>query len=194
MKIDLCNKLVDNNLTQKELLERIEVKKTSIEDLEDICKVLAKSFNLESPIEALFQLDNSNALLSESVKLVDKETNDIYGLLMFTEYPIQKGSPIIFVENEISNYLKQFKQINGHSFIIDERLRGCGLDKKMLKYNIDYLINNYDMMWIAVEKSLKSLPYWRKLGFIDIFIIEEATFLMLPLSNKMINEILKTNV
>ena len=194
MQIDLCNKLVDNELTREELLGRVEIRKASIEDLEDICRTLARSFDLSSPLEALFQMEHSNARLNESVKLVDKETNEIYGLLIFCEYPISEGSPIMMLERQLGEYLGGFKQINGHSFIIDERLRGCGLDKKMLDFNVDYLKDNYDIIWIAVEKSLKSLPYWCKLGFIDIFIIEEATFLMLPLSNKMINEILKTNV
>ena len=75
--IDLCNKLVDNDLTRENLLERVEIRKTSVEDLEQVCKVLAKSFNLSSYLEALFQLENSKARLDESVKLVDKETGDI---------------------------------------------------------------------------------------------------------------------
>ena len=41
MMIDLCNKLVDNDLTRENLLERVEIRKTSVEDLEQVCKVLA---------------------------------------------------------------------------------------------------------------------------------------------------------
>ena len=41
MRIDLCNKLVDNNLTKEGLLERVEIRKTSTEDLVQICISLA---------------------------------------------------------------------------------------------------------------------------------------------------------
>jgi hypothetical protein len=190
MMIDLCNKLVNNDLTRENLLGRIEIRKTSIYDLKDICNTLAKAFDLKSPAEALFQLDNSNAILSESVKLVDKETNEIYGLLMFTEYPIQKGSPIQMLEKKLSESLEDYKQINGHSFIIDERLRNCGLDKKMLYFNADFLFKNYDFIWIGVEESLRSKSYWERLGFTKVFEIPEATFYLIPLSKKMINEYL----
>lgn len=190
MMIDLCNKLVDNDLAREDLLGRVEIRKTSVEDLEQICKVLAKSFNLSSHLEALFQLGNSKARLDESVKLVDKETDDIYGLLIFTEYPIDRGSPIRMVESGISEFLSDYKQVNGHSFIIDERLRNCGLDKKMLYFNTDFLIKNYDFIWIGVEESLRSKSYWERLGFTKVFEIPEATFYLIPLSKKMINEYL----
>lgn len=190
MKIDLCNKLIDNDLTRENLLERVEIRKTSIEDLEDICKTLTKAFNLSSYLEALFQLKNSNAKLSESVKLIDRETNEIYGLLIFTEYPIQIGSPIQMVENELSEYLNGYKQVNGHSFIIDERLRSSGLDKKMLYFNADFLIENYDFIWIGVEESLRSKSYWERLGFTKVFEIPEATFYIMPLSKNMIKRYL----
>lgn len=190
MMIDLCNKLVDNDLAREDLLGRVEIRKTSVEDLEQICKVLAKSFNLSSHLEAIFQLGNSKARLDESVKLVDKETGDIYGLLIFTEYPIDRGSPIRMVESGISEFLSDYKQVNGHSFIIDERLRNCGLDKKMLYFNTDFLIKNYDFIWIGVEESLRSKSYWERLGFTKVFEIPEATFYLIPLSKKMINEYL----
>ena len=190
MMIDLCNKLVDNDLAREDLLGRVEIRKTSVEDLEQICKVLAKSFNLSSHLEALFQLGNSKARLDESVKLVDNETGDIYGLLIFTEYPIDRGSPIRMVESGISEFLSDYKQVNGHSFIIDERLRNCGLDKKMLYFNTDFLIKNYDFIWIGVEESLRSKSYWERLGFTKVFEIPEATFYLIPLSKKMINEYL----
>ena len=83
MQIDLCNKLVDNNLTRNELLERVEIRKTSNDDLEQICKTLAKSFNLSSFMEAFFQLKNSKARLDESIKLIDKEINFLILIIIF---------------------------------------------------------------------------------------------------------------
>lgn len=190
MQIDLCNKLVDNNLTRDELLEKVVIKKTTKDDLEQICKTLAKAFDLSSEFEAFTQLTQSQALLDESIKLVDKETGDIYGLLMFCEFPIQMGSPIIMRERSLAEYLNNFVQVNGHSFIIDERLRGTHLDKKMLFYNIEFLSNNYDFIWIGIEESLHTESYWERLGFVKVFEIEEAKFYLAPLSKKMISEYL----
>lgn len=188
--IDLCNKLIDNELTREELLERVEIRKTCQNDLMQICETLAKAFNLESYAEALWQLENSKVCLNDSIKLVDKETNEIYGLLIFTEYPIMMGSPIQMVESGLCEYLSGYEQINGHSFIIDERLRNSGLDKKMLYFNIDFLIKNYDFIWIGVERNLRSHKYWKRLGFTEVFKIPEAVFYLMPLSKKMISEYL----
>lgn len=189
MKIDLCNKLVNNDLTKKDLLERVEVRKTTKNDLEQICNTLAKAFDLSSDAEAFQQLVQSNVLLDESIKLVDKENGDIYGLLMFCEYPIQIGSPISMTNNSLSEYLTRFSQVNGHSFIIDERLRGTRLDKKMLYHNIKFLADNYDLIWIGVESDLTTHNYWKRLGFVEVFRIPEAIFYLIPLSQKMINDI-----
>ena len=188
--IDLCNKLVDNDLTRKDLLEKVEIQKTTKDDLEQICKTLAKAFDLSCDAEAFQQLTQSNALLDESIKLVDKENGDIYGLLMFCENPIKVGSPISFIESGLTEYLDSFTQVNGHSFIIDERLRGTTLDKKMLYFNLKFLSENYDMIWIGVERDLKTHEYWKRLGFVKVFEIPEAVFYLAPLSEKMINEYL----
>ena len=139
MMIDLCNRLVDNKLTRDDLLERVEIRKTTPDDLENICDTLSRAFDMYSPEEAYLQLMQSRARLDESVKLVDKETGDIYGLLIFCEYSIKCGSPILHFEKGIAEYLDNFTQINGHSFVIDERLRGTGLDRKMLFYNLRFL-------------------------------------------------------
>lgn len=187
MQIDLCNKLINNDLSREDLLERVEIKKTSKDDLEQICKTLAKAFDLSSEGEAFQQLIQSNALLDESIKLVDKDNDDIYGLLMFCEYPIKVGTPIMFEEPNLGEYFNDFKQVNGHSFIIDERLRGTNLDKKMLFHNIKFLRDNYDFIWIGVEESLKTNRYWERLGFIEVFNIPQATFYLAPLSEKMVS-------
>ena len=192
--LDLCNKLVDNNLSKENLLEKIEIRKTSEEDFEKICMTLTKAFGLSSTSEAAFQLLNSNAKLNESVKIVDKENGDIYGLLIFCQYPIQIGSPIKLINENLSMLLENFSQLNGHSFVIDERLRNCGLDKKMLLFNTQFIKDNYDFLWIGVENTLRSHNYWKRLGFIEIFQIEEATFYMIPLSHKFIKNIFGDNL
>ena len=186
MMIDLCNKLVDNYLTKAELLERVEIRKTTPDDLGDICDTLSKAFDMYSSDEAFFQLMQSRARLDESVKLVDKYTGEIYGLLMFCENPIKFGSPIVEYEKGICDFLDGYNQVNGHSFVIDERLRGTGLDKKMLFYNIEFLAKTYDLIWIAVEIDLRTHAYWQRLGFVELFRIPEAVFYMMPLNKKLV--------
>ena len=189
MMIDLCNKLVDNELTKEDLLGKIEICKTSKDDFEEICNTLAKAFNLSSPSEAKFQLNNGLVNLDESVKLIDRKTKEIYGLLIFCEYPISIGSPIMFKERNLGLFLDRFKQLNGHSFVIDERLRGCGVDKQMLYFNNEFIKEQYDILWIAVENSLRTHNYWKRLGFIEVFEIDEATFYMIPLNKKVLGDI-----
>ena len=186
MMIDLCNRLIDNDLDKKDLLERVEIRKTTPSDLEYICNTLSRAFDMYSPEEAYMQLMQSKARLDESIKLVDKYTGDIYGLLTFCENPIKCGSPIMMKERGIAEYLDNFTQINGHSFVIDERLRGTGLDRKMLFYNLRFLAETYDMIWIAVEIDLRTHAYWQRLGFIELFRIPEAVFYMMPLNKKLI--------
>jgi hypothetical protein len=60
----------------------------------------------------------------------------------------------------------------------------------MLHFNADFLIENYDFIWIGIEESLRSKSYWKRLGFVEIFTIPEASFYIMPLSKKMINEYL----
>ena len=115
---------------------------------------------------------------------MDSETKEIYGLLIFCEYPITVGSPIYKYNYELGKHLNQFNQINGHSFIIDERLRGCGFDSKMLLYNMDYIKANYDFIWCGVEASLGTDNYWKRKGFFKLFEIPEASFYILPFDEK----------
>ena len=187
MMIDLCNRLIDNDLDKKDLLERVEIQKTTESDFDNICKTIAKAFDLESSGEAAMQLIHSHVLINESIKLVDKETGEIYGLLMFCEYPVSVGSPLMMTNPNLGEYLNKFTQVNGHSFVIDERLRGTGLDKKMLFHNIKHLAKTYDLIWIGVEIDLRTHAYWERLGFIEVFRIPEAVFYMLPFNEKLIS-------
>jgi len=173
--IDLCNRLVDNQLTKEELLPNIEVVSTSYGDAPMLTELLAKCFNLPSQEEALRQLLYSDAQLDMSVKAIDKRNGDIYGFLIFSRFPLHIGSPLMHFNAKLGGFLVQFNQINGHSFILDERLRGTGIDKKMLALQKEAL-NKYDLIWCAVEKDLKSHVYWKRLGFRELFKIPEATF------------------
>lgn len=173
--IDLCNRLVNNTLTREELLPNMEIVSTSYNDAPILTELLYKCFNLSSQEIALRQLLYSNAQLDKSVKVIDKRNGDIYGFLIFSIFPIHVGSPILHFNARLGGFLIQFNQINGHSFILDERLRGTGIDKKMLFYQKEYL-EKFELIWIAVERDLKTHSYWKRLGFKELFNIPEATF------------------
>ena len=175
MMIDLCNTLVDNDLTREELLPQIKVVSTTYKDAPKLTELLAKCFNLPSEEVALRQLLYSNARLDNSVKVIDERNGDIYGFLIFCSYPLIVGSPIEHINKRLSGFLDAFKQINGHSFILDKRLRGVGIDKQMLFLQKEYL-EKYDLIWLAVEYSLKTNNYWKRLGFKELFKIPDATF------------------
>lgn len=181
MAIDLYNRLVDNDLSREDLLENIIVCNVNRNDIAKIIEILSKSFGMGGEYEAFFQIVNSNMDLDNSVKAIDKRDGKIYGLLMFAHYDVADGSPLRMLNPTFCTYLSQYSQINGHSFIIDERLRGTGLDKKMLYYNTDFLKSG-DFIWCGVEKSLRTLSYWHKLGFVEMCKIPDATFLILPLN------------
>jgi hypothetical protein len=48
------------------------------------------------------------------------------------------------------------------------------------------IVKNYDLIWIAVETSLRTHAYWQRLGFIEVFKIPEAVFYIMPLNKKML--------
>lgn len=182
------NVFYDDNKTKNELIDNCIICKTSYSDVTDIVKILSKSFSIYSEREVVRQLLYSNADLDNSVKLIDKRDGKIYGLLIFSKFPINVGSPIINVNCLLNDYLSKFKQVNGHSFIIDIRLRGTSLDKKMLYYQKDY-IDKYDFIWCGVEKELKTHKYWEYLGFIKLFETDEAIFYIYPKDKKMLLDI-----
>lgn len=178
-----CTKLCDNNLTREELLPYMRIQLTSFGDAPHILKILMKSgFNIQNEQEVLYQLLYSNADLNNSVKLIDTRTNEIYGLLIFSNYTLRQGSPLPIISPKLTEILDNFTQLNGFAFVIDERLRGTSLDKKMLTFNKEY-IDKYDFIWCAVEEELKSHNYWKKLGFTEILSIPQAKF-YIKLGNK----------
>lgn len=127
MLINTAGRLNDSPYTKEEIMPFLEIRKTSLNDAFGMCETLKKGFDLPRIEEAIMQLVHSNVLLNECVLLVDKRNGDVYGQLIFCEYPIDQGSPIMIQNKEVGEFLKGFKQVNGHSFILDERLRRIGL-------------------------------------------------------------------
>jgi len=186
--MDTEGKIVDNRKTREELTGMVVIGHTEPSDAWKMCETISTSFKLEGgPDEAAMQLMNSDVMFDRSIKAYDPDTGDIYGLLTICDFDIRKGSPIMIIDPELGMYLGELRQINGHSFIIDERLRNSGLDKKMLMFDIDNLVGKYDFIWCGVEKTLKSHNYWKRLGFTELFSIEDATFYILPLSMRLFN-------
>ena len=178
MSLDLCNRFGNLELSDEELLENIEITSTVPNDVPQIIEFITKSWGLGDNMMAFEQIVHSNIDLNKSVKLIDSRDGELYGLLLIAYYPICEGSPINLVNPKLSKYLSQYTQINGHSFIIDERLRGKKIDVKMLKYIKKYA-ESFDFIWCAVEKDLKSHNYWKRLGFKKIFTIPQASFYIL---------------
>ena len=163
-----------------------KIEKTVKEDLEQIAEIISKEFKLSGKEEALWQLSNSKFIDSESVKLIDPSDNSIKGVLVFCDYPISIGSPIKHVDEVVDKFLSEFKGVNGHSFIIDEEYRDGKVDKEMLLFNLEYLATNYDFIWCGVDSNFKTHNYWKRLGFVELLSIPEATFYILPLSKKIL--------
>ena len=114
-------------------------------------------------------------IVSDSTKLIRNKSKEV-------------ALPLSKEDEELCEYLMKYNQINGHSFIIDERLRGTSIHKKMLMFNYEYL-KQFDIIWCAVEKDLKSHSYWKHLGFEEILSIDEAKFYIKPSSKELMLEI-----
>ena len=187
--IKVCDFIHDDNKTKEELLENIEIKKTSFKDAYKIIQILHKCFGIENEQEALRQLLYSKADLDNSVKLVDKRDGTIYGILIFSDYDITYGSPLQSYNYDLWDYLSRIKkQLNGYAFILDKRLRGTNFHKDMLMFNIDY-IKQYDLIWLAVEHTLNTDNYWKRFGFEEILSIDEAKFYVKSFDKKRMLEI-----
>ena len=178
----------EDNKKIDELIQNCIVTSTTYSDVFEIVKILSKSFNINSKQEVVRQLLYSKADLDNSVKIIDKRDNKIYGLLIFSEFNINEGSPILLNNNELGKYLSNYTQINGYSFIIDKRLRNTSFDKLMLDYCKDF-VNEFDFIWCGVEKKLKSHNYWQRLGFVNILKTNDADFYIYSNNKKMLLDI-----
>ena len=86
-------KLVDDGKTTENLMDNIEIRSTSYKDALFIVETMQKCFDIPTDLQSLEQLLYTKALLNNSVKLVDKRDNMIYGFLLLCDYPIERGTP-----------------------------------------------------------------------------------------------------
>lgn len=179
----------NDNKTTNDLLDNIEISLTSYSDAENILEILCKTFEIPSFEDALMQLVITNVDLNNSIKAYDKRDNKIYGILLLGHFDINRGSPLQRVNPFLAKLFKTFNQLNGHSFVIDERLRGCGLDKKILNKSLEYF-KQYDIIWCGVEHELNTHNYWKRLGFVELFSNHNAKFYAKSFDKNIMLEIL----
>lgn len=169
------DKLQENDLTTEELIERVEVDYMNYCDVPQIAKLMTMGFGVSTECFAIEQLVRTRAMMEHSVKVYDKKTNEIYGFLILSNHNLNDGSPIRFVEPTMAEFMSAFTQVHGYAFVLDKRLRNKGYDRKMISL-VSKFIQLFDFTWLAVDGDLRSGPYWKRLGFRELFTIPEATF------------------
>lgn len=174
----MATKLVDNNLTKDEIIQRLKICLTTSDDAYQMGEILKRTFNLKSKEEALYQMISVHTLFRRSIKVVDKYTNEIYGLLILSDFPLHYGTPLMDYSKKLGELTMKFKQLNGFAFILDDRIKGCGIDKMVLSYFLNHtnFPKEYNLIWCGVENNLKSHEYWKRLGFKFLFENGEAKF------------------
>lgn len=188
--LKLKGKLQENDLSKEELLDNIEIKKTTPKDLLEVTRILSENMGLDNPLFAFHQLVDSNINLFETIKVVDKRDDKIYGLLVLANQNIDRGTPIERFMPETYEAFKFYTQLNGFLFLLDERLRGENIDRQMVKMALPF-IKTFDIIWVGVEKSLKSHNYWKHLGMHKLFEIPQAIFYCEILNKNILSDIYK---
>lgn len=161
-------KVCNDDLNRNQILKTCKIDYTSASDLLQILRILIKCFKIPNLTLALQYLIDINVDLKRSVKYYDPLTKEIYGLLLFGEQSTKNGIPYFsFKQPILSEMLNTCRQIQGAAFIIDERVQGSGIDKKMLKFR--NLKETKEMVWCGVNKSLNTHNYWERLGFTNFY-------------------------
>lgn len=186
--IQIENRFNKKKIEKEELEKFCRISKTNEHDIFEIAKILCYNMGLNNPIMALQQLLNTNVNVNESIKLYDPRDNSVYGVLILSNFPMEKGSPLSIIEPKAAKLLKNYSQINGFLFIIDERLRGSGFDKKMIEMALPY-ISQFDMIWVGVDKNLKTHNYWQRLGLVKTLTTNEAVFYTRFINKKCLEDI-----
>lgn len=181
----------DTNKTKEEIIPNLFM--TSLDANDDIASML---FYKEEEFDGVFgsveeltdDLDTHNIDYSMSIKLIDKSDGEIYGLLLMSECDIDKGtygSVREYLGDNCIDKLRQLSGCEGYAFMIDKRLRGTHVYRQMLNYMFNAISNNYDYVYCAVAKNLRSHNLYLRLGFEICGIDEDETkYYILPLSKQ----------
>lgn len=164
--LELAKRVQDDIYTRDELLDRCCLETVKEKDIIQVAAIMHTCFKIPTTLESLKYLIDYQINLDLSVKCYDPETQKIYGILLFGANSIDEKIPFITHSNAVMcKALSGIKQLQGCAFILDERLRGTGIDKKMICYNKTNLSDDYDVVWCGVNKELKTHNYWKRLGF-----------------------------
>lgn len=167
--------------------KKISVSNIQETDIENIIDFISDNFSLSIPkYEIRRQLTRINMNMSLSVKCTN-EQNEVCGILIMADFHICHGTPISEINHNFAQQLQDFKCLNGFLFLIKEELRGYGIDKILIK-SANIKVDDYDIIWGAVDKTLNSHKYWERYGFIKFIEIEDAIFYLYNNKN---NDIVK---
>lgn len=164
-------------INKHEILNNILFSAPSLDDIDKIATINSNSLPV-SKNNVIWQFNLYNGNLANSIKCYDKRDNNIYGLLLLANIHINQGSPLPYIKYDLSQKLSEYSMINGFSFVVDNNLRGTNIHKLLLKNAINY-VKNFDYIWFGVDKRLKSINYWKRMGFINVLSTEDADFFMM---------------
>lgn len=163
--------MVNNSLTTRDILKYCRIGEIDkVWDEYPIRHLMTRCFKLPfTESEEFFK----NLDFESSLKFYDYTNQDIYGLLLFSNKKMKNSIPNIKMANPIiANIFNGLDEKEGSAFILDKRLQGIGLDKLMLKRAIEQIKNSKtppDVIWLGVNRELKSHNYWKRLGFIEFY-------------------------
>lgn len=154
--------IANPDLTEDEMFDNVVLRECDPSDILNVADAVMKTFGLPTLDMTLRTFDEHKVDLYNSVLAVDAFTDEIYGVLLFAYHPLSSE----IRKNDISfqDFLQTLDMVEGHAFLLDERLRGKGIDKEMLDFAKPFL-NTFDAVWCGVDNDMKSHKYWERLGF-----------------------------
>lgn len=170
--VKLENTLFKDSHTSEYLEKHCKIANTSPKDLDAIASILVYCFNIPKMCstragDVVRFLYETKIDIYNSVKLYDPATERIYGILLIGNKQLHEASPIYQNNKLLKDVLSGCNQVNGIGFLIDDRLRGRGFDRKMMMHNKDYF-DKFDLIWHGVDNSLKTHNYWKRFGFTEL--------------------------
>lgn len=173
-----------DNKTRESLINSLQIDCVSESDLPFIQDTIADIFCVPSKQIVKRQISSLNIDLDSSVKAFDPIDGQIYGFLLVGAKKIDDDLPFV-KSDDICDIICEImpNQLNGFVFALDKRIRGCGIDKKMLKCVHDKLPHT-DIIWCGVNNNLSSHNYWKRMGFLEFCKDDQVTLYIFCL-NKM---------
>lgn len=109
--------------TTDEIISNLVIGKLNANDIEQIGQISATCLPVNSADEAIEQFYMTHGIINQSIKAYDKDSGRIYGMLLFSDYPIYCGSPMLDFKPDLANELKNKRGINGFSFCVRWKIK-----------------------------------------------------------------------